>query len=76
MAARIKTDTLQLGIADLAKLEGGVHVDIDVMLLLGHFDVLLWRDVDVLADVGVVRLPVWIEIPKIALARGKRAIKT
>ena len=63
VAAGVKTDALQLRVTDLAQLECRVHVDIDVVLLLGDFDVLLGGDVDVLADVGIVVLSVGVEVP-------------
>jgi hypothetical protein len=65
MTTRIKPYALQLAIAYLAHLKGGVHVAVDVVLLFGHFNVLFRRDIDLISDIGVDILPVGILVPTI-----------
>ena len=62
VAARLQTHVLVVLGTDLAHLEGGAHLAVDLVLLLGHLNVLLLRGGQDLRQVHVLVQTTWIQV--------------
>ena len=62
MATRLDADVLVVLRTDLAQLEGGAHLTVELVLLLGHLHVVLRGVVDQEAQVRVHVAPVRVQV--------------
>ena len=68
MTAWIESRVFEAEIANLAEFEARVDVAVDVVLLFRDFNVLLGRDVHLMAEVGVCVQSVRIDVPGIEVS--------
>ena len=62
MTTRLYTNVFGILSADLAELEGGAHLTVELVLLLGHLDVVLGRGLDRPGEVRVNTATVRIQV--------------
>ena len=76
VSAWLDADVLVVLGTDLAELEGGAHLTVELVLLLGDLDVVLRGVVDQVAQVRVHRQTIGIEVTVATQSNGIKNINT